>query len=162
MDISSPAKANSDKRFTGFRRNRNLCFCLIAGLVGFILEIVIMGFTVFKPKNTITTVNSVKLDGFHLSLDVPKLGVDLNVTLSLDLYYGNGSSLLYYKGDVVGEAGIPAEEISPGETIGLNTTLTVLADRLISNSDVYSDSMSGMLPVSTYTEILGDFGFENL
>ncbi|KAI3911487.1 hypothetical protein MKW98_010374, partial [Papaver atlanticum] len=37
---------------------------------------------------------------------------------------------------------IPAGEISPGETIGLNTTLTVLADRLISNSDVYSDIMS--------------------
>ncbi|MCL7042285.1 hypothetical protein MKW94_006881, partial [Papaver nudicaule] len=142
MDISCPEKANSDKGITGFRRNKNLCFCLIAGLVGFIPVIVIMGFTVFKPKNTITTVNSVKLDGFHLSVDVPKLGVDLNQ----DFRYGNGSSLWYYKGDVVGEAGILAGKISPGETIGLNTILTVLVDRLISNSNVYSDSMSGILP----------------
>ncbi|KAI3879670.1 hypothetical protein MKX03_011996 [Papaver bracteatum] len=109
--------------------------------------------------------NSVKLDGIHISLDVPNLGVDLNVTLSLDLSvknpnkarfkYGNGSSLLYYKGDVVGEAGIPDGEISPGETIGLNTTLAILVDRLISNSDVYSDLMSGMFPVRTYTKISG-------
>ncbi|KAI3904904.1 hypothetical protein MKW92_005808 [Papaver armeniacum] len=162
MDIISPKVAKFDKKVTGFRRNRNICIGLI---VGFVLVIVILWFTVFKPKNTITTVNSVKLDGFHISLDVPKLGVDLNVTLSLDLSvknpnkagfkYGNGSSLLYYKGDVVGEAGIPAGEISPGETIGLNTTLTVLADRLISNSDVYFDLISGMLPVRTYTKISG-------
>ncbi|KAI3993742.1 hypothetical protein MKX01_002755 [Papaver californicum] len=165
MDIISPKGAKFDKKFTGFRRKRYICFGLIVGVAGFILVIVILGFTIFKAKNTVTTVNSLKLDGFHLSLDVPKLGVDLNVTLSLDLSvknpnkagfkYGNGSSLLYYKGDVVGEAGIPAGEISPGETIGLNTTLAVLADRLITNSYVYSDIMSGMLPVRTFTRISG-------
>ncbi|KAI3879998.1 hypothetical protein MKW92_037728 [Papaver armeniacum] len=173
MDVISPKAAKSDKKFTGFR---NLCFGLI--VVGFaagftLLVLMILGFTVFKPKNTITRVNSIKLEEFHLSLDVPNLVVELNVTLSLNLSvmnpnkaagfkYGNSvgssSALLYYKGDVVGEKGFfPADggEISPGETVGLNTTVTVLDDRPISNLDVYSDIMSGMLPVRTYTRISG-------
>ncbi|KAI3955796.1 hypothetical protein MKW98_006156 [Papaver atlanticum] len=172
MDVISPKAAKSDKKFTGFR---NLCYSLV--VIGFaagfiLLLLVILGFTVFKPKNTITRVNSIKLDEFHLSLDVPNLVVELNVTLSLNLSvtnpnkvagfkYGNGggssSALLYYKGDDVGETGIfpAAGEISPGETIRLNTTVTVLDNRSISNLDVYSDIMSGMLPVRTYTKISG-------
>ncbi|OUZ99645.1 Late embryogenesis abundant protein [Macleaya cordata] len=157
MDLISSKNGKSDNRSTGFRKKRNLCFGLIIGFIVFVLLIVILGFTVFRAKHTITTVNSIKLKGFWMSLDVPRVGVDLNVTLNLDLSvknpnkagfkYGNGSTLLYYRGDVVGEAEIPAGEISPGETIGMNSTLTVLADRLISKSDVYSDVISGTLPL---------------
>ncbi|KAI7997450.1 Serine/threonine-protein phosphatase PP1 [Camellia lanceoleosa] len=86
------------------------------------------------------------------SLDFMRLRVNLNVSLDVNLSiknpnkvgfkYTNSSALLKYRGEVVGDVPVPAGEISAGETLPMNMTLTVLADRLLSNSDVYSDVMS--------------------
>lgn len=89
----------------------------------------------------------------------------LNVSLDIDLSiknpnkvgfkFQNTSALVYYKGVLVGEAPIPAGKISADETIGMNITLTILADRFLSNSGVFSDVLSGTLPLNTFARVSG-------
>ncbi|EXC35213.1 hypothetical protein L484_022768 [Morus notabilis] len=147
-------------------RRRRLCVCIsatVAAVLAIVFIAVILSQTVFKPKRPITTVNDVSLK--DLSLNVARLGIDLNVTVGVDLSvknpnkvdfrYGNTTSVLSYRGEQVGEAAIPGGEISAGETVPMNVTLTVMADRLLSRSQVYSDFLAGDVPFNSYTRIAG-------
>nr|XP_018625638.1 uncharacterized protein LOC108944785 isoform X2 [Nicotiana tomentosiformis] len=124
----------------GSRRGRNCCFICLAILLLLGLLFLILGLTVFKAKKPVITVNSVSLRDF--SVDI--LQVHLNVTLQVDLSvknpnrvgfkYDSTSAILQYKGQVVGDAPIPSGGIGSRETRPMNITLTVMADRLFSNS----------------------------
>ncbi|ERN04297.1 uncharacterized protein LOC18432456 [Amborella trichopoda] len=140
------------------------CICLSL-LILIVLLILILAFTVFRARHTTTTVNSIRLAGLDVSLDIPRLRVSLNVSLDLNVSlknpnkasfkYGNSTTMLYYRGGLVGEASIPSGEIFAGETEVMNLTLTILADRLLSDSYIYSDVVNGSLPLTTYTRISG-------
>uniref|UniRef100_A0A2P2MQX3 Uncharacterized protein MANES_08G167100 n=1 Tax=Rhizophora mucronata TaxID=61149 RepID=A0A2P2MQX3_RHIMU len=148
------------------RRRRNVCLGTTAAVIlAVILLVVILAFTVFKAKRPVTTVDSVKLNNLRISFDFAKLGVDLNVTLDVDLSvknpnkvsfrYTNSSASLNYRGKQVGVVPIPAGEISADETKPMNLTVTVMADRLLSDSRLYSDAMTGVLPLNSFTRISG-------
>ncbi|KAG1338907.1 putative Late embryogenesis abundant protein [Cocos nucifera] len=149
------------------RRHRWRCCVLISAavLLFVALLLLVLGLTVFRPRHAVTTINSVHLAGLRAGLDVPNLGVDLNVTLDLDITasnpnhasfrYGNGSADLYYRGNLVGEAAIPPGEVAAGGSVRTEVLLTVMAGRLIGKSAVYADVISGSLPFTTTTEIPG-------
>ncbi|KAJ7961024.1 Late embryogenesis abundant protein [Quillaja saponaria] len=134
-------------------------------IIGIVLLIVILAFTVFKAKRPVNTVDSVTLQDLNVGLDVTRLRVDLNLTLDVDLTvknpnkvgfkYSNTTALLNYKGQLIGEAPIPEDKISAGEKKGMNLTLTILADRLLSNSELYSDVLSGKLTMNVMVRIKG-------
>ncbi|KAF8007582.1 hypothetical protein BT93_K1550 [Corymbia citriodora subsp. variegata] len=144
---------------------RNVCISLLAVLVLIVVLIVILAFTVFKAKHPVTTVNSAKLKNLDVSLSAAPLGINLNVTLDVDISvknpnkvgfkYGNSTCLLNYRGEQVGDVPIPAGEIGADRTKEMNLTLTVLANRFLSNSQAYSDILSGVLPLNTYTKMSG-------
>lgn len=158
-EMTPPPNYGSSKK----RRGRNCCFICLAVLLLLGLLFLILGLTVFKAKKPVITVNSVSLRDF--SVDI--LQVHLNVTLQADLSvrnpnrvgfkYDSTSAILQYKGQVVGDAPIPAGGIGSRDTRPMNITLTVMADRLLSNSGLYSDilSGSGMLPLTTYVKLSG-------
>lgn len=133
---------------------------LVVGIV-----ILVLGLTVFKAKRPVTSVNSVSLRDFDLSLDVLALRVRLNVSLDVNVavknpnkvgfQFTNSSALLKYRGQVVGEVPIPAGKIGAQQTLSMNITLALMADRLLSNSNLYSDVASGTVPLSTFTRISG-------
>ncbi|KAF8394783.1 hypothetical protein HHK36_018719 [Tetracentron sinense] len=159
--VGSPKDGKTSKHANfPIRKGRNICFAVVLGILGFVILLVILGFTVFKAKRTVTTVRSISIKGLRVSLDIPTRRVDLNLTLNVDLSvdnpnkvgfkYGNGYALLHYRGDLVGEVVIPAGKISPGETHAMNTTLTVFADRLLSNSNAYSDVISVIVGCSIW------------
>uniref|UniRef100_A0A5B7BSR5 Putative Harpin-induced 1 n=1 Tax=Davidia involucrata TaxID=16924 RepID=A0A5B7BSR5_DAVIN len=147
------------------RRRRNICFVVIAVILAVALLILILALTVFKAKTPVTTVNSVALKDLDFSLDIVRLRVHLNVTLDVNISvknknkvgfkYTNSSALLKYRGQVVGEVPLPARKIAADRTLPMNLTLTVLADRLLSNPNVYSDVSSGTLPLTTSTRLSG-------
>ncbi|PSS32785.1 Tricalbin-2 like [Actinidia chinensis var. chinensis] len=163
MDTESNTKPMAPPRRR--KRLRIVCLAVIALLLVLILVMVILGLTVFKGKRPVTTVNSVALNDLQVSLDILRLRVNLNVTLDVNLSvknpnkvgfkYTNSTAVLKYGGQVIGEAPIPASKISAGQTNTMNLTLTLLADRLLSNGNVYSDVISGTLPLSTFTKISG-------
>ncbi|KAJ1409671.1 Late embryogenesis abundant protein [Sesbania bispinosa] len=149
----------------GSGKGRKVCITLTAVVIAIILLIVILALTVFKAKHPVTTVDSVKLEDLHVSLDIAKLRVDLNVTLDVDVSvknpnkvgfkYSDSTAHLNYRGQLIGEVPLPAGEISSSETKGFNLTLTIMADRLLSNSQVFSDITSGTLPLNTFVRISG-------
>ncbi|XP_057977246.1 uncharacterized protein LOC131164232 [Malania oleifera] len=149
----------------GGRRSRCLATTSVVVVVVLVAVILILGFTVFKPKHPISTVDSVSLKNLEVSMGIPKFRVFLNVVIDADLTvnnpnrvkfrYAGGTALLLYRNDVVGVAPIPAGEIPANGATGLNLTLTVMADRLLSNPGIYSDVMSGKLPLTTSTTIPG-------
>ncbi|KAK7311270.1 hypothetical protein RJT34_09293 [Clitoria ternatea] len=149
----------------GSGKGRKVCLIVTGVVIAIAMLIVILAMTVFKAKHPVTTVDSVKLEDFHMSLDIAKLRVDLNVTLDVDVSvknpnkvgfkYSDSTAHLNYREQLIGEVPLPAGEISSSETKGFNLTLTIMADRLLSNSQLYSDFTSGSLPLNTFVRISG-------
>ncbi|WCJ27894.1 Late embryogenesis abundant (LEA) hydroxyproline-rich glycoprotein family [Euphorbia peplus] len=147
-------------------RRRNICLAVTAAVIILIVVIiVILAFTVFKPKEPTTIVESITVENLNVALDVARLGVDLNITLGVDLSvtnpnkvgfkYRNGSALLNYRGQLVGEVPIPAGEIGSDDTKPMNISVTVMADRLISDPQLYADVVAGVLDFNSYIELSG-------
>ncbi|MBA0613119.1 hypothetical protein Godav_013628 [Gossypium davidsonii] len=155
------------------RKRRNICFGAIALLVFIIILIIILAFTVFKAKRPVTTVDSVSLSDLNFSVDLARFRVLLNATLDVDLSiknpnkvgfkYRDSNAQLNYRGQQIGEAPIPAGKISADQTVPMNLTLTVMADRLIYNSRFFSDvTTGGVLPLYAVTRISGKVNVMNL
>ncbi|KAE8715022.1 hypothetical protein F3Y22_tig00110187pilonHSYRG00438 [Hibiscus syriacus] len=167
---SSSAAVNIDRKHR--HKCRNICFATMGVLLFFIILIVILIFTVFKPKNPVTTINSVTLAGLKLSLDLTKFQVLFNATLDVDLSiknsnkvgfkYADSTAYLNYRGQKVGEAAIPAGTISADDTATMILTMTVMADRFISDSNFLGDVWGGELPLNTFAEVSGKVNVLNL
>jgi hypothetical protein len=76
--------------------------------------------------------------------------------------YKDSSAFLNYRGQVVGEVPIPAGKISADSTKPMNVTLTLVADRLLSDSQLFSDAMAGAIPFNILTKISGKVSIFNL
>ncbi|KAF7825380.1 late embryogenesis abundant protein [Senna tora] len=148
------------------RRRMRVCVAVTAALVvAIVLVIVILAFTVFKAKRPVTAVDSVSVRDMDMSLDIARLRVNLNVSLDVHISvtnpnkvgfrYSDSTALLNYRGQLIGEAPIPAGRISSGGTAAMNLTLTIMADRLLSTSQLFSDVTSGSLPLNTWIRISG-------
>ncbi|KAG9147101.1 hypothetical protein Leryth_005349 [Lithospermum erythrorhizon] len=150
------------------KRRRKICIIImvvVGILVALAVLFIILAFTVFKAKHPVTTVNSVSLDDVKVSFDITKLRVFINATLLIDLMvdnpnrvgmkYDQSVAYLRYKDQEVGEAPVEEGEIGAKETKPMNLTMKLMADRLLFDSDVYSQARSGALPLSTYVEISG-------
>ncbi|PQQ09448.1 uncharacterized protein Pyn_21440 [Prunus yedoensis var. nudiflora] len=128
-------------------------------------EILAANLGMFKAKDPETTINSVDLKDLDVALNIPRLSVDVNFTLDVDLSVNNpnkvgfkykkGNALLNYRGELVGQAIIGSGEISADQTKPMNVTLTIMADRLLGKSELYSDVVAGTLPLNTLTKIWG-------
>ncbi|KAL4572555.1 hypothetical protein LXL04_019335 [Taraxacum kok-saghyz] len=162
-----------DNYYRKRKRRRCICLSVIAAVIVVLgLIILILALTVFKAKKPVTTVNSVAIKDFDASINLLPPRVSLNISLDLDISiknpnkvgvkYRDSSAILLYKGQAVGEVPIPAGEIGSDDTTQMNLTLTIFADRLLTNSDVYTDVINGNLPVSTYTKISGKARILNL
>ncbi|KAM0994632.1 hypothetical protein FF1_010158 [Malus domestica] len=148
------------------RTCRNVCLAATAVVFVATIVLVILCLTVFKAKNPTTTVNSAVLKDLDVSLNIPRVSVDVNLTLGVDLSvknpnkvgfkYKNSTASLNYRGTQVGEAQIGSGKISADQTKPMNVTLTIMADRLLGkSSELFSDVRAGTLPLNTFTKISG-------
>lgn len=150
-------------------KGRILCLIACGVVIAIVLLIVILALTVFKPRKLATKVDSIHLGRMDMDMNIFALKVDLNVSLDLDVSmkntnnfgfkYSNTTAQLNYRGKLIGEAPIPSEEISPQETKGLNLTLNIMADRVMSNTVVFKDLVSGALPLNFFLSIEGKVNF---
>ncbi|PPS03798.1 hypothetical protein GOBAR_AA16859 [Gossypium barbadense] len=166
---NSAAMNNDPKRL---HKCRNICFATMGGLIFIIILIVILALTVFKPKNPVVTVDSVTLADLKFYLDTIKFQVLFNVSLDVDLSiknsnkvgfkYADSTAEMNYRGLKVGEVPIPAGKISADKTAPMNLTVTIMADRFISDSNFFADVSGGELPLETICEISGKVNILNL
>ncbi|XP_051125365.1 uncharacterized protein LOC127247532 [Andrographis paniculata] len=141
-----------------------VCLTVTAVIVLLVLLIVILGFTVYKPKHPVTTVNSVSVADLDLSLDLTS-GVKLNISLDAGINvrnpnrvgfkYSDSTAYLRYRGKDVGEAPIAAGRVGARSSTDMNITLTVIADRLVSDRNFFSDAASGTLPFESFIKLDG-------
>ncbi|XP_031261991.1 uncharacterized protein LOC116120187 [Pistacia vera] len=167
MDIEA-----KNQRGFGNRKRRNICISLGVTLILIILILVILAFTVFKAKDPVVTVDSVALENLSVRLDMPRVTVNINLTIAVSLTvenpnkvgmtYKDSAALLIYRGEQVGEAPIPAGKISADESVPMNVLMTVMADRFMSNSQTFNDVVAGSLPLSTNTKISGKVSIFNM
>lgn len=146
------------------RLTRAICITVWIVLLLVVVIMVILALTVFKARNPVVTVGSVSLRDLDFSLS-SALRVAINASIDVGISvknpnqvgfrYDNASALLYYDGGLVGEAPIPSGRIGAGKSIAMNLTLAVMADRLLTNSKLYSDVLAGSLPLTTSTRISG-------
>ncbi|KAG2252007.1 hypothetical protein Bca52824_082143 [Brassica carinata] len=159
----------------GGKRNRKICICvslLILILLLIFIVLLVLGLTLFKPKNPTATVDSVAVERLRTSVDVLDFKANLNLTLQAHLAlknpnrvgfsFGSTSALLNYNGQLVGEAPLPANKVGPQKTLRMNITLTLMADRLLSESQVFSDVMSGSIPVNAFVKVAGKVSVFNM
>ncbi|XP_011095803.1 uncharacterized protein LOC105175154 [Sesamum indicum] len=147
------------------RRRKYAYLWVVTAVVGSGLLFLILGLTVFKPKHLVTAVNSFSLAHFDSSVDILKRRVYLNFTLDaqvtvenpnwVGLKYANTTAVLRYRGNDAGEAPIPAGEIGARDTRILNISLALMADRLLDDSDFYSNAISGTLHFQNFVRVSG-------
>ncbi|KAK9068963.1 hypothetical protein SSX86_013079 [Deinandra increscens subsp. villosa] len=159
----SPAADDKSRK----RKRRRCIIITCSSITGVILTIalilLILSLTVFKAKKPVLTVNSVALQDFDVSVDPLPLRVLLNLSLALNITienpnkvgisYASSSATLRYKGRDVGDVPIPAGKIGSDDKEQLDLTVTIFADRLVTDSEIYRDVLGGNLPFSTYTKI---------
>ncbi|KAG6436990.1 hypothetical protein SASPL_101897 [Salvia splendens] len=158
-------EANSPK--SPGRRRR--CICLSATAAALLalglLLLLILGLTVFKARRPTTRVDSVALDDLDFSVDLARLRVVVNVSLAIGITihnpnrvgfkYHNGTALLRHRGNEIGEVPVPAGRIGERDTRSLNLTLALMADRIVSDSTLFNDVVSGTLPIQAYVKLSG-------
>ncbi|XP_024013406.1 uncharacterized protein LOC18021324 [Eutrema salsugineum] len=156
------------------KRNRKICICITLLIIILVIFIVllVLALTLFKAKRPITTIDSVAVDRFQASVDPLALKVNLNLTLRVDFSlknpnrvgfsYDSSSALLNYRGQLIGEAPLPASRIGPEKTKAMNLTLTLMADRLLAESQLLSDVMAGVIPLNTFVKVAGKVSVLNI
>ncbi|KAK4439748.1 hypothetical protein Salat_0309700 [Sesamum alatum] len=159
------AATSPDRRPPRRRRNRAYLWVVAAVVVGLGLLFLILGLTVFKPKHPVTTVNSISIADHDFSVDILKRRVLLNFTLDVQVTvenpngvgfkYTSTTAVLRYRGNDVGDVPIPAGEIGARDARTLNLTLALMADRLLADSDFYSNATSGKLHFQTFIRVSG-------
>ncbi|XP_043695795.1 uncharacterized protein LOC122646324 [Telopea speciosissima] len=149
---------------------RSALICLLILIILFI-TILILAFTVFKPKDPTTEILSTTVDGILPQVQFPQFKVELNITLNLQILVHNtnqasfkhgtdATALVYYHGTQVAVA-----EILPGtipangyETIA--SRLTLEADQFMSQiSELIKDVMAGEIEVETKATVPGRVKF---
>ncbi|XVF84327.1 hypothetical protein PTKIN_Ptkin17bG0028100 [Pterospermum kingtungense] len=163
--MAGPGGSATTSAFQGRRKWRNICLGVMGVLIFIIILIIILAFTVFKAKRPVTTIDDISLSSLRFGLDLAGVRVLFNASLDVDLSiknpnkvgfkYKDSSAQLNYRGQQVGEVPIPAGKISADETVPMNLTLTVMADRLISDSNFISDLSGRQLPLNTFAKISG-------
>ncbi|KAI4341909.1 hypothetical protein MLD38_026579 [Melastoma candidum] len=156
-----PKPHGTPSRCSGRRLCCAACLAILTLLVLIVVVLIILSLTLYKAKHPVTTVDSVSLRSFDLSI----LSLSLNLTLDLDLSlhnpnrvgfkYHDSTALLNFDNHLIGQVPIPAGEIGARDTAGMNLTLTVFADKLLGDSQAYVDVIAGSLPLNSYSRISG-------
>ena len=150
----------------GNSKGWKVCIATCGIVITIVIIAVILAFTVFKPRQFTSTVDFIAVHDMDIGFNVFSLSVKLNVSVDVGvsvknpnkfgLKYYDGYAQLFYRGQTIGEAPIPKGEILPEETKGVNVTLTLMADRLVSNTQIFSDVTSNKMPLSTFMKISGE------
>ncbi|KAL3636742.1 hypothetical protein CASFOL_019041 [Castilleja foliolosa] len=146
-------------------KKTSICLYISAAAVTLAVIVLTIGFTILKPKNPITTVDSISISDLHFKINLPKLRPQINLTLDANVTvknpnlagfkYDKTSAVLRYRGNDVGEILIPAGNIPGSRARRFDLRLALMADRILAISDLSSDAVSGTLPLQVYLSILG-------
>ncbi|XP_035543627.1 uncharacterized protein LOC118347702 [Juglans regia] len=140
------------------RRCIKCCGCFTALFLILAVVMLVLAFTVFHIKDPVIRMNSV-------TLQQPVGAGALRATVIADVSvknpnlvafrYGNSTTTVYYRGEMVGEGTIPQGKAKARRTQRMNMTMYIMLDKILAVPSYNKDSNSGALPMSTFTKLSG-------
>ncbi|XP_024384004.1 uncharacterized protein [Physcomitrium patens] len=142
------------------KRLRKQIWVTILGIIVVIaIVLVVLGLTVFKSRDPKVHINTIDLETFSIGQTSLNMSLLLDITVSnpnrASFTYSNGLTRLFYYGDPVGQALIPAGKIKSKADEYLSVLLFVEASRVIMNANLPGNIVSGRLPVVATTTLTG-------
>ena len=128
----------------GHKKLMKRCACPLASLLLLAIVIIVLIFTVFRVKDPVITMNSIKITKLQL-VNTMSQQPGANMSLVADVSvknpnvasfrYSNTTTSLYYHGVIVGEARGPPGRAKARRTLRMNVTIDVITDRVVSSPD---------------------------
>ena len=142
------------------RRRKMICVVIMGVIVVITIVLVILGLTVFKARDPKVQINTISLETFSIEAN------SLNMSLVLDVTVHNPNregfrhseclTRLFYYGDPVGQATIPAGNIKSKGNECFSVRLAVEAGhRVLVNQNLPGNIVSGRLPMVATTTVAG-------
>lgn len=155
------------------RRKCRICCCIsVLIILAWVIVIVVLSQTLFKFKDPIITMNSVKLENIAVRFDLVTLAAVLNVTVDASVRvdnpnhysftYENSTMFVTYHGQQVGDIALDSGEIKARQAVDLNAVVTVEAIKIVENSNVLSDIQAGVAPLGLSATIPGRVNVANI
>ncbi|KAL9346867.1 hypothetical protein Peur_061720 [Populus x canadensis] len=137
---------------------RFCCGLKICALVTFVLLVIIsvvlvtLYFTVFKPKEPKINPQPVILESIRwIIFPIQTLNITLGMVITVEnrnygsFKYQESTAYVSYRGDVVAEAPIEADTIPARGKHNISTTLTMFADKLLSDDNFKRELLQGSI-----------------
>ncbi|TKY60674.1 Late embryogenesis abundant protein [Spatholobus suberectus] len=134
------------------------CGCVTALLLIFVVILLVLGLTVYNVKEPKVRMNRVTyLSGTFVNGNNVTFLADISVknTNAFTFRFGNTTSSLYYDGTGIGESTSPPGKAKARRTIRFNSTMVIVAKKLLDNPSLESDLRDQALNISSYTRIDG-------
>ncbi|KAK7399155.1 hypothetical protein VNO78_10331 [Psophocarpus tetragonolobus] len=144
------------RKVIGIRKCILCCGCVTALLVLFFVIIIVLGFTVYNVKEPEVRMNGVTpISGTFTKGDNVILVAHISVknTNAFTLRFGNTTTIVYYDGVGIGEGTAPPGKAKARRTIRVNSTLLIVANKLLDNPNLDTDLRDQALNISSYTQI---------
>lgn len=148
------------------------CGCITAIILIQVMIVLVLVFTVFRVKDPVLKMNSVKIEGLDAAIGGENIRRGTNFTVIADVSvknpnvatfkFNNATTNLSYHGKMIGEARTPPGHAKARRTLHMNVTLDVMADQLLDVPQLGSDFLAGALPMSSYTRINGKVKILNI
>lgn len=141
------------------RRKKRMWVTIFLAIVVVVILVVILALTTFKAREPRVEINSIDLETFFIGVDSLNLSLLLDLTVynpnRADFTYSESVARMFYYGDPVGQALIPAGNIQSKADAFLSVLLFVEAGRVLVNENLPGNVVSGILPVVATTILNG-------
>jgi len=158
---SPEAMATRDLKIHLSKRQRGLRICLcVSSLLIIIAVILILIFTLFKPKNPAVFIHPLDLENFQLltpnSTTAP---LGLVITIQNPNYarfkHGNCNGYLKYGDTIIAEIPLGQRSYPARTTTNVTTTANIETEKLIQDSNFWSDIQGGIFNMTAEAKLSG-------
>ncbi|XP_040987804.1 uncharacterized protein LOC121235525 [Juglans microcarpa x Juglans regia] len=142
----------------GRRRCIKCCGCFTALFLILAVVMLVLSFTVFHIKDPMIRMNSMTLQqlvGAGALQATVIADVSVKNPNAVAFRYGNSTTIVYYRGETVGEGTIPQGKAKARRTQRMNMTMYIMLDKILAVPSYRNDSSSGALPMRTFTKLSG-------
>ncbi|GMI89493.1 hypothetical protein like AT3G54200 [Hibiscus trionum] len=137
--------------------------CVVSAILVVVVVVVsvTLYFTLFKPKHPKIILQSVTIESVRLAFPDAKGNVTLGLTVMVDnpnyggFKYDNSTAYINYGGNLVAEAPIGEDSISPRSKKTISTSVIIFADKLVTGRDFWSDFFIGAFNFTSSTTLHG-------
>ncbi|KAK7366527.1 hypothetical protein VNO80_08520 [Phaseolus coccineus] len=152
------------------RCSKGFKICCVTAILLFILLatlLLVLFFTVFKPKDPDIILQHVKLQGFKLELPTLNLNVSLGIVVTVEnpnhgsFTYQNSTAYLYHGETLVAEAPLHEDTIPARRDHNITTSLSIFAD-ITKLKGLSTDYSRGVINFTSSVTLLGKVKVVNL